>query len=48
VAREERDRGKRVKIGHRKIQINGEWFIWERKICRRRREEEKTNRREKV
>jgi hypothetical protein len=29
VAREERDRGKRVKIGQRKIQINGEWFIWD-------------------
>jgi hypothetical protein len=28
VAREERDRGKRMKIGNRKIQINGEWFIW--------------------
>jgi hypothetical protein len=27
VAREERDRGKRVKIGYRKIQINREWFI---------------------
>jgi hypothetical protein len=27
VARDERDRGKRVKIGYRKIQINGEWFI---------------------
>jgi hypothetical protein len=26
VAREERDRGKRMKIGYRKIQINGEWF----------------------
>jgi hypothetical protein len=25
VAREERDRGKRS----RKIQINGEWFIWD-------------------
>jgi hypothetical protein len=24
---EERDRGKRVKIGYRKIQIKGEWFI---------------------
>jgi hypothetical protein len=24
--REERDRGKRVKIGYREIQINGEWF----------------------
>jgi hypothetical protein len=29
VAREERDRGKRMKIGYRKIQINGEWFIWD-------------------
>jgi hypothetical protein len=29
VAREERDKGKRVKIGYRKIQINGEWFIWD-------------------
>jgi hypothetical protein len=26
LAREERDRGKRVKIGYWKIQINGEWF----------------------
>jgi hypothetical protein len=26
LAREERDREKRVKIGYRKIQINGEWF----------------------
>jgi hypothetical protein len=29
VAREERDRGKRVKMGYRKVQINGEWFIWD-------------------
>jgi hypothetical protein len=29
VAREERDRRKRLKIGYRKIQINGEWFIWD-------------------
>jgi hypothetical protein len=29
VAREERDREKRVKIGYRKIHINGEWFIWD-------------------
>jgi hypothetical protein len=29
VAREERDRGKRVKIGYRKIQINEEWFTWD-------------------
>jgi hypothetical protein len=29
VAREVRDRGKRVKIGYRKIQINGERFIWD-------------------
>jgi hypothetical protein len=27
VAREERDRGKMVKIEYRKIQMNGEWFI---------------------
>jgi hypothetical protein len=27
VTRKERDRRKRVKIGYRKIQINGEWFI---------------------
>jgi hypothetical protein len=27
MSREKRDRGKRVKIGYRKIQINGEWFI---------------------
>jgi hypothetical protein len=45
VAREERDRGKRVKIGYRKIQINGEWFIWDeseeklKKIFRRRENE---------
>jgi hypothetical protein len=26
LVKEERDRGKRVKIGYRKIQINGEWF----------------------
>jgi hypothetical protein len=29
VAREEIDKGKSVKIGYRKIQINGEWFIWD-------------------
>jgi hypothetical protein len=29
VAREERNRGKRGKIGYRKIQVNGEWFIWD-------------------
>jgi hypothetical protein len=29
VAREERNRGTRVKIGYRKIQINGEWFTWD-------------------
>jgi hypothetical protein len=29
VAREEKDRGKRVKMGYRKIQINGKWFIWD-------------------
>jgi hypothetical protein len=29
VAREERDRGKRVKIEYRKMQINREWFIWD-------------------
>jgi hypothetical protein len=29
LAREESDRGKRVKIGYRKIQINGEWFRWD-------------------
>jgi hypothetical protein len=29
VAREKRDRGKRVKIGYGKIQIQGEWFIWD-------------------
>jgi hypothetical protein len=28
VARAERDRGKRMKIEYRKIQINGEWFVW--------------------
>jgi hypothetical protein len=29
LAIEERNRGKRVKIGYRKIQINGEWFRWD-------------------
>jgi hypothetical protein len=29
VAREERNRGERVKIGYRKIQVNGEWLIWD-------------------
>jgi hypothetical protein len=29
LAREERDRGKRVKIQYRKIQINGDWFRWD-------------------
>jgi hypothetical protein len=29
LAREERNRGKRIKIGYRKIQINGEWFRWD-------------------
>jgi hypothetical protein len=29
VAREERDKGKVVKIGYRKIQINREWFTWD-------------------
>jgi hypothetical protein len=29
VATEERDRGKRMKIRYRKIQINGEWFRWD-------------------
>jgi CRISPR/Cas system CSM-associated protein Csm4 (group 5 of RAMP superfamily) len=54
MAREEKDRGERVKIGYRKLQINGEWFIWDerekklKKNLRRRREEEKMNRREKV
>jgi hypothetical protein len=43
VAREDRDRGRRVKIGYRKKQINGEWFIWNGRS-----EEEKTNRRERV
>ncbi|KAH0812101.1 hypothetical protein GEV33_010690 [Tenebrio molitor] len=39
LAREERDRGKRVKIGYRKIQINRDWFRWNKrqeklkKIC---------------
>jgi hypothetical protein len=31
VGREERDTGKRVKIGYRKIQINGQWFIWDKR-----------------
>jgi hypothetical protein len=29
VAREERHKGKRVKIGCRKIQRNGKWLIWD-------------------
>jgi CRISPR/Cas system CSM-associated protein Csm4 (group 5 of RAMP superfamily) len=29
VAREQRNTGKVVKIGYRKVQINGEWFIWD-------------------
>jgi hypothetical protein len=29
VAREEKDRRKRVKTGYRKIHINGGWFIWD-------------------
>jgi hypothetical protein len=29
VIREKRYRGKRVNIGYRKIPINGEWFIWD-------------------
>jgi hypothetical protein len=29
VAREERNRRKRLRIGYRKIQINEEWFIWD-------------------
>jgi hypothetical protein len=29
VGREERDMGKRVKIGYRKIEINGKWSIWD-------------------
>jgi hypothetical protein len=29
LAREERDREKRVKLGYRKIRINGEWFRWD-------------------
>jgi hypothetical protein len=52
MAREERDRGKRVKMGYRKLQINGEWFTWDerngRNILRRRIEEEMTHQREKV
>jgi hypothetical protein len=29
LAREDKDREKRVKIGYRKIQINGDWFRWD-------------------
>ncbi|KAJ3617166.1 hypothetical protein MTP99_007416 [Tenebrio molitor] len=29
VAGKERDRGKRVKMGYRGIQINEDWFIWD-------------------
>jgi hypothetical protein len=31
VTREQRERGKSVKMGYRKIQINGEWFIWDKR-----------------
>ncbi|KAH0815248.1 hypothetical protein GEV33_007543 [Tenebrio molitor] len=31
LVRAERDRGKRVKIGYRKIQINGDWFRWDKR-----------------
>jgi hypothetical protein len=31
LAREERDRGKKVKIGYSKIQINRDWFRWDEK-----------------
>jgi hypothetical protein len=31
VTREERERGKSVKMGYRKIQINGERFIWDKR-----------------
>jgi hypothetical protein len=31
VAREERYGGKRVKIGMQEIQLNREWFIWDEK-----------------
>jgi hypothetical protein len=55
LAREERDRGKRVKIAYRKIQRNGEWFRWderdrgetEEKFLEER-EKRKTTRRENV
>jgi hypothetical protein len=54
LAREERDSGKRVKIGYRKIQINGDWFRWNKrqeklkKICLKEGENKKTTRRENV
>jgi hypothetical protein len=31
VTREQRERGKSVKMGYRKIQINGERFIWDKR-----------------
>jgi hypothetical protein len=31
VTRKQRERGKSVKMGYRKIQINGEWFIWDKR-----------------
>jgi hypothetical protein len=37
VAREERDKGKREKIGYRKIQVNGEGFIWDERERERKR-----------
>jgi hypothetical protein len=36
LALEERDREKMVKIGYRKIQINGEWFRWDETMRERR------------
>jgi hypothetical protein len=52
VAREQRNRGKVVKMGYRKIQINEEWSIWDERKEKlkknRRKEEKKTNWREKV
>jgi hypothetical protein len=45
VAREERDRGKRVKMGYRKIQINGEWFTWDERKEKQKKHFEKKERR---
>jgi hypothetical protein len=47
LAREERDRGKSVKMGYRKIQINGDWFRWDENFLEEGKNK-KTTRRENV